>query len=302
MTRGQVGVEMSYELRISSARSSRSQLVLHDRVTNARPVVIESLGKREVAIATVLARPDARGWYEDPPIEIECAAPLGLWSTRRLLPCKGSVEIAPEMPLVRLPWRKGGQDPLAEGLTEPPRRGSGLDFLGLREYRVGDPVRHIHWISSARRDELTVREFQQEGVRPILVIPDLSQPVAIAERAISVAGAIVREAVSQSVPVYLRLADGRVLESPNAALLASELARMPLGGEFPSPASFLTSRRWLSAPLVLGISASVISELGPVGAIVLIGAERPVESKYPIWWASIEGELCLTASSMPFAA
>ena len=37
------------------------------------------------------------------------------------------------------------------------------EFYGLRPYRPGDPLRHIHWRSAARQGSLVVREFVEEG-------------------------------------------------------------------------------------------------------------------------------------------
>ena len=47
------------------------------------------------------------------------------------------------------------------------------DFFGLRAYRPGDSPRYIHWRSSARRDELVVKQFQQADSRELIVLLDL---------------------------------------------------------------------------------------------------------------------------------
>ena len=47
------------------------------------------------------------------------------------------------------------------------------DFFGLRAYRPGDSPRYIHWRSSARRDELVVKQFQQADSRELVVLLDL---------------------------------------------------------------------------------------------------------------------------------
>ena len=39
-------------------------------------------------------------------------------------------------------------------------RGAGLEPRGVREYSVGDSLRHIHWSSTARRGQLLVKEFE----------------------------------------------------------------------------------------------------------------------------------------------
>ena len=47
------------------------------------------------------------------------------------------------------------------------------DFFGLRAYRSGDSRRWIHWRSSARRDELVVKQFQQPDNRELIILLDL---------------------------------------------------------------------------------------------------------------------------------
>jgi uncharacterized protein (DUF58 family) len=47
------------------------------------------------------------------------------------------------------------------------------DFFGLRAYRAGDSKRWIHWRSSARRDELVVKQFQQPESQELVILLDL---------------------------------------------------------------------------------------------------------------------------------
>lgn len=39
-------------------------------------------------------------------------------------------------------------------------RGAGLEPRGVREYSSGDSLRHIHWASTARRNQMLVKEFE----------------------------------------------------------------------------------------------------------------------------------------------
>ncbi len=55
-----------------------------------------------------------------------------------------------------------------------PRAGSGTEILGVREYRPGDPLRRIHWRSTARRGELIVREFEPPGTQNLGLFLDPS--------------------------------------------------------------------------------------------------------------------------------
>ena len=53
-----------------------------------------------------------------------------------------------------------------------PTRGAGMDYYGVREFRAGDALRHVHWRTTARRGELVVREFETEVGVPLLILID----------------------------------------------------------------------------------------------------------------------------------
>jgi uncharacterized protein (DUF58 family) len=57
------------------------------------------------------------------------------------------------------------------------------DFFGLRPYRPGDSKRWIHWRSSARRDELVVKQFQKPENQELVILLDLNGPLANDEQA-----------------------------------------------------------------------------------------------------------------------
>ncbi|OFW61130.1 MAG: hypothetical protein A2W01_00835 [Candidatus Solincola sediminis] len=54
-------------------------------------------------------------------------------------------------------------------------KGAGMDYYGVREFRAGDALRHVHWRTTARRGELVVREFETEVGVPLLILID-TQP------------------------------------------------------------------------------------------------------------------------------
>jgi uncharacterized protein (DUF58 family) len=63
-----------------------------------------------------------------------------------------------------------------EAVVTAPRAGSGTEIFGVREYRPGDPLRRIHWRSTARRGELIVREFEPPGVQNLGIFLDPYPP------------------------------------------------------------------------------------------------------------------------------
>ncbi|MEO6775084.1 MAG: DUF58 domain-containing protein [Kofleriaceae bacterium] len=56
------------------------------------------------------------------------------------------------------------------------RRG---EFFGLREHRVGDDRRDVHWKSSARSGRLLVREYEDELARRLVIAVDNALPAEV---------------------------------------------------------------------------------------------------------------------------
>jgi uncharacterized protein (DUF58 family) len=65
------------------------------------------------------------------------------------------------------------------GDTTAERIGRRGDFFGLRERRIGDDRRDVHWKSSARTGRLLVREYEDETARRIVIGVDNALPAAV---------------------------------------------------------------------------------------------------------------------------
>jgi uncharacterized protein (DUF58 family) len=104
-----------------------------------------------------------RGRYSVGPLRARLLDPFGL--------AEVSKDVAPLVPLIVYPR----VEPLHER-TPPDRRGGagrtiasrlaaeGDDFYAVREWQNGDDLRKIHWRSTARRDDLMIR---QDEIRPM---------------------------------------------------------------------------------------------------------------------------------------
>lgn len=111
-----------------------------------------------------------RGVFREGPILVETAAPFGLARSRRSIVVESPVVVTPR-------WVELGNFPLlepssfpAETLHERARTGGGQDYLGIREYRSGDPLRHVHWRSSARAGGLIVREYSEQVQGRVVIV------------------------------------------------------------------------------------------------------------------------------------
>ncbi|HZA30869.1 MAG TPA: DUF58 domain-containing protein [Propionibacteriaceae bacterium] len=82
--------------------------------------------------------------------------------------------------LHRLEWRVVRRlDGRLQGGYRTPRRGTGLDFAGLRPYLEGDDARHIDWNVTARLDEPQVREFNEDRELTTWLVLDRSASMVV---------------------------------------------------------------------------------------------------------------------------
>jgi uncharacterized protein (DUF58 family) len=102
-------------------------------------------------------------------------SPLGLLLRQDRAPVAGRVEVYPDVHAARaleLLRRQGRENTFAGSLRA---RGGDTEFETLRPYRHGDEVRHVDWRASARRDDLTVREFRTESNQNVLMALDVGR-------------------------------------------------------------------------------------------------------------------------------
>ena len=118
-------------------------------------------------------RPLRRGHFTFEHCEINLPSPLGLWSDKRLLAVSDSTRVYPDF--ARL---YGGQLLAVDnwlsqlGVRQRQRRGLGLEFHQLREFREGDSLRQIDWKATARQRTPIAREYQDERDQQIIFMLD----------------------------------------------------------------------------------------------------------------------------------
>lgn len=119
---------------------------------------------------------ERRGIYHWHEVQLRTATPLGLFWCRRSRQAPATAIVYPQvLPLTNCPLvdRMGQEDSL---LVHSERR-SEMATEGvtrtLRPYRIGDPIRLIHWRSSARYGELRVRELETHtGGQEVIIALD----------------------------------------------------------------------------------------------------------------------------------
>ena len=134
--------------------------------------------------------PLRRGYLQLTGLTISRPDPLNLYKSFVRIPLPQSLLILPKryvLPPTHLP---GTRKFKLGGVALTSSVGESEEFVSLRDYRPGDPLRRIHWKSWAKIGKPIVKEYQDEYfVRHALVL-DTFQPTAysdILEEAVSVA-------------------------------------------------------------------------------------------------------------------
>ena len=126
--------------------------------------------------------------------------PLGLFRAFRRAAAPQKVLILPKrypVPPLALPGAMRYQE---GGVALAANVGSSEEFVALREYRHGDPLRHIHWRSWAKTGKPIVKEFEDEFfVRHALVLDTFTdEPHSeVFEEAVSVAASFACTVLTQ---------------------------------------------------------------------------------------------------------
>lgn len=158
--------------------------------TGLKPAPLPALRPGMEASARVELTPLRRGPLRFAAVVVARPDPLGLVRGFLRQPLAQSVLILPKryaLPDLSLPGARSYQ---RGGVTLASAIGESEEFMSLRDYRPGDPLRHVHWKSWARHGRPIVKEFQDEFfVRHALVLDTFAgeeQRVAF-EEAVSVA-------------------------------------------------------------------------------------------------------------------
>jgi len=118
-------------------------------------------------------RPLSRGHFDFEHCEINLPSALRLWTTRRYVPLIDASRVYPDF--ARL---YGGQLLAVDnwlsqlGVRQRQRRGLGLEFHQLREFREGDSLRQIDWKATARQRTPIAREYQDDRDQQIIFMLD----------------------------------------------------------------------------------------------------------------------------------
>ncbi|MET7392122.1 DUF58 domain-containing protein [Dactylosporangium sp. NPDC005572] len=200
----------------NTSRLRGATLIAHDRCGPAAVAVpllrLKAGGTTTASYPVPTAR---RGVVAIGPLRVVRRDPLGLLTLSRGYGGTSTVWVYPRVH--RLTAVPTGVSRSLDGRVDRVPHGS-ITFDTLREYVVGDELRHVHWRTTARIGELMVREHLDTSLPRLVVLlddrrdayPDVDRAGESArfESACEAAASIVMAAFREELPVALRLAGG----------------------------------------------------------------------------------------------
>jgi len=138
--------------------------------------------------------PRRRGRIELAGLTLGRADPLGLLKGLTRVAAPARITALPKryrVPQLALPGRRKFQE---GGVSLAASIGDSEEFIGLRDYRPGDPLQKVHWKSFARTGKPIVREFQDEFFERHALLLDTGRAAGedpVFEEAVSLAASFV---------------------------------------------------------------------------------------------------------------
>ena len=137
-----------------------------------------------------------RGVYPLETLTLSTSFPFGLFTKERDVPLPGELVIWPRSDRpVRLPAPPRGRGRPQFSDASGGASGARGEYRGLREYRVGDDPRDIHWRTTAKIGRPATREYDLDATEIVRICLDTrGEPGDAAEAAIEVAAALAAQA------------------------------------------------------------------------------------------------------------
>jgi uncharacterized protein (DUF58 family) len=272
-TQVEVGQRSLVHLELTNVGPTTGVLLIEEQIPwalGARPrFVIDTMRpgwRRQIEYAV---QADLRGKYDVGPLRVRVGDPFGLLELHRTFTKTATLVVIPSTePLPRITLR-GAWTGSGENRPRPFASGNAADVT-VRDYRLGDDLRRVHWRSTARVGSLMVRREEQPWQsRCTLLVDNRAHvhrgqgPHSSVERAVTAAASIAVHLTAQGFQVRLVSALGEEIEQgwhdgdvrASARPLLERLAVLPT----------VEARRlytgWVDESVTSGMCIAVLGEL-----------------------------------------
>ena len=195
-----IAFKLAENRRVRAFSVSKRQLRNPFRLATVKAGAIPPLPARGEGTVTLELTALRRGILRFAGVTVACPDPLGIFRSFSRVKAPQSILILPKrypLPRIALPGQMKYQE---GGVALAASIGCSEEFVSLRDYRHGDPLRHIHWRSWAKTGKPIVKEFEDEFfVRHALVLDTFTDEPRgeVLEEAVSVAASFACTVITQ---------------------------------------------------------------------------------------------------------
>ncbi len=130
--------------------------------------------------------PKSRGIADFESAYVLITSRFGFWQFIRRLGGKAEAKVYPDFSAISDSMLFGAEQAMRNmGAHIAKRKGDGMEFNQLREFRVGDTLKQIDWKATARLGEPISREYQEEKDQNVVFLLDCSRRMRAMENNLS---------------------------------------------------------------------------------------------------------------------
>jgi uncharacterized protein (DUF58 family) len=202
-------------------------IVVQDELTCADPkerkkaVLIEYLAGRSYLDLKYQCLCPLRGKYNNGPFTVYFFDPLWLFFIKKTYRIYSELYVYPkDFRVKRFPVLVKGYLPWF-GIETTRVSGDEDEFFGIREYKEGDPIKRIHWISTARKNRLIVKQFQRQSFFKATIMFNLEKDKnfgegkeRVAEYMIKIAASVAKHLIEKGVSIEVIAHGGEIVHIP----------------------------------------------------------------------------------------
>lgn len=166
-------IEVLLENTRSTARYGTMGFDIHAKLVQGKeytPVAFLSAPPGEKVMASYRLTPARRGVYELGPFFLYGGDPFGFYKCWRKIRVPSELVVLPDPVPIRFRQPPSASMLQQDELETQPLSGDSSEFLGVREYVASDPMKRIHWMSSARHGTLITRQYEMNVASSISVL------------------------------------------------------------------------------------------------------------------------------------
>jgi len=172
-----VGANHEVKLTITNESDRNLQIDVYDHFPEK--LLVSGLPRRlfidanEFAEITYFIKPLQRGFLRLEHTECLILSVFKFWRYKHMLEIHSEAKVYPDYASVIEYALLATENHLSMmGILKHRRRGQGMDFHQLREFREGDSIKQIDWKASSRVRKMIAREYQDERDQQIIVMMD----------------------------------------------------------------------------------------------------------------------------------